>query len=356
MKALILAGGFGTRLRPLTCTRPKHLLPLASSTLIGFLLDQLHAAKISKVIIATGPDSEPLQKVLGNGANHNVNLTYSIEPHPLGTAGAIKYAESFLKNESEFLVLNGDIVSDISFQKLLDYHHQQQAIATLALYPVEDPSPFGVVDLSPAGRINKFIEKPLRSESPSNLINAGCYVLDYTILDQIPPTTKVSLEYEVFPPLCQSNKVYGLAHHGIWIDTGTPASFLEAHHALRSTMHKTPQIGPDSQIASPRNISSDVTIGNQVIIGANTKITNSVIFDEVIIGEGVTIDQSIIGHGAVIGQGLLLENYVIVGDGAVLDAGAKIPPGSLICPQCHVKEGMRPSPCLLKDYPSFPVD
>lgn len=348
MKALILAGGFGTRLRPLTCTCPKQLLPLAETTLIGHILDKLKAAGINEVILATGQNTKSLQRALGDGAKYDITVAFSAEPNPRGTAGAIKLAEPYLTEKEPVLVLNGDIVSDIPYRHLIQYHHQTQATASIALYRVEDPSRFGVVDVKTDGRIQRFVEKPSPTQTPSNLINAGCYVLDYTVLEHIPPQQEVSIEYEIFPTLCQSSAVYGWEHHGFWVDTGTPASYLAAHRALRTVLQKTPQVGSATHIASTAQIESDVTIGNHVNIGLNARISNSVIFDKATIGEGVIIDSSIIGHGAVIGNNLRLETNTLVGDAAILDAGAIIPPGALICPQYHVKKGSKPPHCFVR--------
>ncbi|MFX1319755.1 MAG: sugar phosphate nucleotidyltransferase [Promethearchaeota archaeon] len=353
MKALILAGGIGTRLRPLTCTRPKQLLPLAESTLIGYNIGQLTKSGIREVILATGYNIEQFRSELENGTNPDVTLHFSVESHPLGTAGAIKHAEPYLQDVEQFLVLNGDIVSDIAYNHMLQYHKDHQAMATIALYRVEDPSRYGVVDVTANGQIHQFVEKPPPGQAPSNLINAGCYVLDSAVLNQIPPNRELSIEYEVFPQLCQSTQVYGWEHHGIWIDTGTPASFLEAHQVLRGKIGKTPQIGKDTKIASSAQIASDVTIGNHVTIGNNTKISNAVIFDNAIIDAEVIIHQSIVGQGAIIGKALTLDDYTVIGDGAILDTGAVIPPGSIVCPQCRVKKDAYPPHCFVKNLKSL---
>ena len=355
MKALILAGGSGTRLRPLTCTRSKQLLPLASSTLIGYMLDRLHDAGISEVILAIGPGLDDLQESLGDGSNYGITLHYSTETHPLGTAGAIKHAEPHLHKDKSFLALNGDIVSDINYAQLIQFHEQQQATATIALYQVEDPSRFGVVEIDSERRIHNFVEKPDPQHAPSNLINAGCYVLENTVLDYIPASREVSIEREVFPALCKSTKVFGWEHHGIWVDTGTPDSFLKAQKALVTEVAQTPLIGAKTKIAPSAVIGKNVTIGKRATIGPNVHINNAVLFDDVIIGAGVTIEQSIIGQGAMIGKDLQLKKHVIVGDGAIIDSGANIPPGSLICPQYHVKKGETPPPCFVKNYKSLAV-
>ena len=355
MKALILAGGSGTRLRPLTCTRTKQLLPLASSTLIGYMLDRLHDAGLSEVILATGPGSDDLQNALGDGSNYGITLHYSIETQPLGTAGAIKHAEQHLRKDKSFLALNGDIVSDINYTQLIQFHEQQQATVTIALYRVEDPSRFGVVEIDSEMRIHKFVEKPNPQHVPSNLINAGCYVLKSTVLEHIPVNQEVSIEREVFPALCTSTKVVGWEHHGIWVDTGTPESFLKAQLALVTETAQIPLIGAKAKIAPSAVIGKNVTIGKRATIGPNVRINDAVLFDDVIIGAGVTIEQSIIGQGAVIGKNMQLKKHVIVGDGAIIDSGANIPPGSLICPQYHVKKGETPPPCFVKNYKSLTV-
>ena len=352
MKALILAGGFGTRLRPLTCSRPKQLLPLAATTLIGHILTQLHKSGITETIIATGYGGTDLEKQLSEQTSSEVIIHFSVEPHPLGTAGAIKHAESFLANEPTFLVLNGDIVSNINYKQLIRFHHQHHATATIGLVRVDDPSRFGVVELTQDNRILSFVEKPAPGESPSNLINAGCYVLNADVLDAIPRNQEVSIEREIFPKLCQSTKVYGWEHSGFWIDTGTPAAFIKAHQVLLAGV---PLIGEQTQIAPSAVIGSDVSIGNHVQIGPKTQIRNSVIFDDVIVEEGVVIEQSIIGQGAHIGAQLRLEEFVIVGDQAHLEAGAHIPKGVLICPGCQVKKGETPPGCLVRGYKSLIV-
>lgn len=353
MKAVILVGGSGTRLRPLTCSRPKQLLPLTTSTLIGYLLEQLRSGGVTDAILATGPGFNQLKEALGDGSQYGLTLHYAFESQPLGTAGAIKNAESFLQDEPFFLALNGDIISDFSYDQLIQFHKKHHATATLALHQVEDPSRFGVVDITSDGRIQEFIEKPAPSKTPSNLINAGCYVLNQTVLDYIPANQEVSIEHEVFPSLCHSSKVYGWEHQGIWIDTGTPESFLEAHRILLAKKGKTSLIGANTQITPSAEIGTNVTIGKGAIIGPHVHIQDAVLFDEVIIGESVTIDHSIIGEGVVIGHGITLKEYVIVGDGTIIDAGAEIPPGALICPECHIKKGKTPPHCLAKDFRSL---
>lgn len=372
MKAVILVGGYGTRLRPLTCSRPKQLLPLGSSTLLEYMINQLETANINEIILAAGYGIKQLQKALGQRTEKGTKIQYSHEIEPLGTAGAIKHAESHLKGSGFFLALNGDIVSDIAYKELIKFHQQQKATATIALYQVDDPSRFGVVDLSPNGRVQSFIEKPAPGQAPSNLINAGCYVLNEIVLDYIPPATEVSIEREVFPKLCQEGKAFGWEHSGIWVDTGTPISFLKAHREILNktveTSHQPSQklhgdikatspffIGADSKISAMTTIGPNVTIGQRVIVGSKSRIKNTVIFDDAIIAEGVVLDHCVIGQSAVIGKNLHLKDFVLVGDGAIIDSGAEIPSGAIVCPQCHVKKGTTPPPCLVKQYKALDI-
>ncbi|MFW9831779.1 MAG: sugar phosphate nucleotidyltransferase, partial [Candidatus Thorarchaeota archaeon] len=347
MKAVILVGGSGTRLRPLTCSRPKQLLPLTTTTLIGYLLEQLSHSDITEAILATGNGIDQLKDALGDGSLFGLTLHYSYESKPLGTAGAIKNTESLLQDETDFLALNGDIISDIQYNQLIHFHRQHHATTTIALHQVEDPSRFGVVEISAEGRIHNFIEKPSPDTAPSNLINAGCYVLSQTVLDAIPASTEVSIEREIFPRLCRSSRVYGWEHHGAWVDTGTPVSFLKAHRILNEKQGKTMSIDSDAKINPSAKIGANVTIGKRAVIGPNAHIQNAVLFDEVIVGENVTIDHAIIGQGVVIGRGITLQDYTIIGDGAIIDAGAEIFPGAMICPQCHIKKGEIPPQCLV---------
>jgi mannose-1-phosphate guanylyltransferase len=321
------------------------------STLIDYILNQLQQVGITEVILATNPDYSTIQAHLSDGVKDDLTIHYSTEPIPLGTAGAIKHAEPYLPTDAPFLVVNGDIVSDLPYHHLLQYHRLHHATATLALYRVQDPTRFGVVDIASNGQIHQFIEKPHPDQAPTNLINAGCYILEPTVLDGIPTNQRVSLEYDVFPRLCQTAPVFGWEHHGMWIDTGTPLSFLAAHHALRTVLHKTPYLGSDTNIATKVTVEPDVTIGNRVQIGAQSHISDSVIFDDVTIREGVVIDRSIVGQGAIIGKDVKLEAYTIIGDKAIVDSGAKIPAGTLICPEYRVEKDCKAPHCFVKDLP-----
>jgi len=276
MKAVILVGGFGTRLRPLTCTRPKQLLPLGSTTLIEYMISRLTEQGIKEIVLAAGYIVEKLQEALGDGSSLGASIHYSREVAPLGTAGPLRQAEDHLRGGGPFLVLNGDIISDMDYRQLLKHHRRKGAIATIALHRVDNPSRYGVVDIDQDGRIRAFIEKPAPGTAPSNLINAGCYVLEEEVLDLIPPGVKTSIERQTFPQLCERGSIYGWVHQGLWIDTGTPASYLEANRAVLavSRIEGEPEwgkrgvrmippviVGEGASIAPSSSIGPNVTIG-----------------------------------------------------------------------------------------------
>jgi len=362
LKAVILVGGYGTRLRPLTCLRPKQLLPLADSTLIEYMIDNLKRNGIKEIILAAGFGIQKLQDYLGSGSDMGVNLFYSSEKMPLGTAGPIRLAEPYLRGTGVFFVLNGDIVSDIDYKVLLNFHQEHHSTATLALFHVNDPSRFGVVDFKADGRIKAFVEKPAVGKAPSNLINAGCYVLDKSVLDLIPEGKKVSIEREVFPNLCSSGRVFGYEHKGLWIDTGTPSSYLEANNAILNKIEERNDeviqyssltkkgvkithpvlIRAQTVIGKSCSIGPNVTIGRNVKIGTNVQIRHTIVFDDVTIEDDVVIDHAVIGKGAMIGKGIHLREFALVGDAAIIDEGVVMSPSSRVCPNRRVKPNSKP--------------
>lgn len=367
LKALLLVGGLGTRLRPLTCTRPKALLPLGTSTLIEHLINGLKARCVREIVLAAGYGLEMLKAVLGEGESLGVTLEYSSESKPLGTAGPIRGAESYLRGASAFFVLNGDIVANMDYRQLLAFHQRHKATATIALHRVKDPSRYGVVELSAGGRIRTFTEKPAPGTAPSNLINAGCYVLDEGVLDLIPQGKASSIERDIFPQLCAERAVYGWEHKGLWIDTGTPQSYLEANHAVLATTlekrretglpparlskgaHVTPPVvmGEGSRVDPSSTIGPYVTLGRRVAIEAKVRIRDAIVFDDAVIGSEAVVEDSVVGQGALIGRGIRLEGLTLVGDEAVIETGSQIPAGARIFPNCRIRSGTTPAnpPC-----------
>jgi mannose-1-phosphate guanylyltransferase len=225
MQALILAGGQGTRLRPLTSTIPKPVVPLVGRPFIAYMLEWVRGHGVEDVILGCGFMADAVREVLGDGAGLGIRLRYLEEPRPLGTGGALKFAEDLL--EDRFFMLNGDVLSDIDLSAQLRQHERTGARATLALYPVADPSAYGLVRCNPDGSVSEFIEKPGLDELDTNLINAGAYILQRDVLDGMPPAgTNVSIEREVFPKLV-GHGLYGYEATGYWLDIGTPDRYLK---------------------------------------------------------------------------------------------------------------------------------
>ncbi len=230
MQALILAGGEGTRLRPLTSTVPKPVVPLVDRPFLTYMLEWLHRHGVDDVILSCGFMAEGVRSVLGDGSELGIRLRYIEEPQPLGTGGALKFAEELL--EDRFFMLNGDVLSDMDLTAQLEQHERTGARATLALVPVEDPSRYGLVRLNHDVSVKEFVEKPGPEQIDTNLINAGAYILEREILDALPPAgSRVSIERQVFPTLV-GNGLFGYPAHGYWLDIGTPDGYLQATYDI----------------------------------------------------------------------------------------------------------------------------
>ncbi|TRO49135.1 NDP-sugar synthase [Candidatus Bathyarchaeota archaeon] len=346
MKALILAGGFGTRLRPISCTRPKTLLPIVNKPLLERVLQRLEKTGIKEAILAVNGLTEFYIKKY-TIEKYGLDIKYSIDPpkKPLGTGGPIKKAETLIGKSGPFLVLNGDIFTDLEYKEIIEFHKKKQAIATIALYEVDDPSRYGVAEILDNNRIKQFIEKPKKDEAPSNLINAGIYVLDPKIFNYIPKDKPISMEREIFPKLIKEKNLFGLTMQGLWMDIGKPAGYLQANNKLLKTYHKKNKIIiQNSEIKTPVAIDSDVkiglgtvigpyvAIGKNTIIGNNVKINNSVILPDVTIKEEATIKGAIIGEGAVIGKNVKVNNDCVIGDYVEIEDNILICEGRAVCP------------------------
>jgi NDP-sugar pyrophosphorylase family protein len=327
MKALVLAGGLGTRLRPLSCTRPKMLFPLGEQPLMDWTLKNLSQGGVDTVVMAVNYMAEALVRYLGP-TKYDLGIIYSRENRPLGTGGPIRKARDLLNSEP-FLVMNGDIISDIDIRRLIDYHRAKRGLATVALTPVSDPSRYGAVELDWEGRITRFVEKPERGKEPSNLINAGIYVLDPKIFDYIPDGRAVSIEREVFPVLANERKLFGFEFHGLWTDIGIPDDYLRANQIILSKyegvkLGEGAKVDPSAKILTPCYIGPEAEIGADSLIGPNTTIS-----DHVLIGKGCRIENSILFAGAAIGDYSSVKN-AIIGEQAILERWVKVESGSLV--------------------------
>ncbi len=357
MQALILAGGEGTRLRPLTLTIPKPVVPLVDRPLISYMLEWLARHGVNDVILSCGFLADGVRRVLGDGEKLGMRLRYLEEPRPLGTGGALKFAEELL--DDRFMMLNGDVLSDMDLSAQLDQHTRTGARATLALVGVEDPSAYGLVRLDDDNSVGEFVEKPGPEQIDTNLINAGAYILEREILDGMAPAgANISIERDVFPALV-GRGLFGCPSSGYWLDIGTPDRYLQGTYdilegtvatdagrrisdaglALRDGAQIVGRLvapavaGPESSVAAQAIVGGRAVLGPGVNVGEAAHIENSVVLAGATIGARVTVSSSIVGPRVTIGDGCHVHGGVVIGEGAkigpdnVLAAGARIFPG-----------------------------
>ncbi|HKZ94866.1 MAG TPA: NDP-sugar synthase [Candidatus Bathyarchaeia archaeon] len=364
MKAVIIAGGFGTRLRPLSCTRPKHLFPIGGKPLLDWTLERLADAGVTEIVFAVNYMSGAFVRQYGKSA-YGTKTHYCRESKPLGTGGCVKNAERIIGHNESFLLLNGDILSKIDYADLLAQHTRNGGIATIALHRVDDPSRYGVVELADKNRVKRFVEKPPHGKAPSNLINAGVYALSTKILDYIPSKRRVSIEREVFPALARDNELFGYEFSGPWIDIGEPADFLKGNRLLldselkKGSIAKTARvastaiinnpvaIGERTKIGARSTVGPHVTLGEGVAIGKSVLVKNSVIFPRTVVSDFSRIKDAIIGEGVSVGKRVKIVEGCLIGDHVTIHDGVKIAKGVTLCPHKEVTEDTRISKCLM---------
>ncbi len=361
MKAVILVGGKATRLEPLTVNTPKAMMPVLNTPFLEHVIRHLARHQIKDIILAQGHLAQPIERYLGDGSQYGVRLHYSIEDTPLGTAGAVKNAERYL--DETFLMLNGDIFTDLDIRAMIDFHRERKAKATIAVTPVDDPTAYGLIETDAEGRITRFLEKPSWKEVTTNMINAGTYVLEPDVLAQIPPQKKVSIERETFQQLlAQREPMYAYSSPAYWLDMGTPEKYLQLHRDLLSgkCSHYALAPGKEVLIGEQSDIHPTVQIRGPVIIGANCSIRRRVeITGPVVIGDGCTIledsviEESIIWRNARLGPRVNLKSSIlannchlnsgsicqesVLGDNVTVASNCKLEPGSRIWPDTIVE-------------------
>jgi mannose-1-phosphate guanylyltransferase len=361
LKALILAGGFGTRLRPLSCTRPKILFPILNKPLLQWTFERLARNGIKEVILAVNKQTELLIKQY-RIRKSGLHIIYSLDPPKmqLGTGGPIKKAEKLIGHDSPFLVLNGDIFADVNYTEILKDHDENKAVATIALHEVEDPSRFGVTELD-GKRIKRFIEKPRREEAPTNLINAGVYVLSPKIFDYIPNGRMVSLEREIFPKLAEEGKLCGYVFNGLWSDVGKPEDYMEINRILLNslTTKSKPKIRCKGEIKEPVALDNGVSIGEKSIIGPyailgrnvkvgrNVQIQDAIIFPETVISDAASIKNAIIGEDVAIGRRARIEGGCILGDHVKVKDDVALTKKISVCPAKEVSADTETCECVI---------
>lgn len=350
--AVILVGGQGTRLRPLTERTRKDMLPLVDRPQLAFTFEHLRRHGVPRGIVSCGYLPTQIQAHFGD-AYGNLALEYRVEDEPLGTGGGIAFAAGEL--EETFFALNGDSLREADLAALLAFHRERGALATILLTPVDDPGRYGLVRLRPDGRVEAFLEKPRPEEIDTNLINAGLYVLEPEVLELVQPGRAVSIEREVFPLLCERGAVHGLALPGYWLDIGTPASYLQAHRdVLERTfptevgdalgadftyVDPTASVHPDARLVPPVFVGAGAileagvragtlaSIGPGARVEAGASIENAVVGAGTVIGADARVEGSILGEEARVGEGARVAGLAVVGPGAVVGAGNELDHG-----------------------------
>ena len=331
MKAVVLVGGFGTRLRPLTLTSPKQMLPVIDRPMLEHVIGGLGRHGVDEVVLSLGYKEDVFREAYPNSECAGVRLTYAVEPEPLDTAGAVRFAAEAAGIDETFIVINGDVFTDLDVMSVWNRHHEIGAEATIALTPVDDPSRYGVVPTDPDGKVLGFVEKPPVGEAPTNWINAGTYVLEPSVLQRIEPGRKVSIERETFPAIVADGGLWAVQSEAYWVDAGTPETYIQVQLDLLDGVRGAAVNG----VAADASIDPSAVIERSVImsgaaVAANAVIRGSIVSMDAVIGKDTLIEGSILGPRAVVGAGAKLTEMTMLGDSARVDdnaslAGAKIP-------------------------------
>ncbi len=364
MKAVVMAGGSGTRLRPLTLNRPKPMVPIVNKPVIGHILDLLKRHGIVDVVITLQYMADDVQDYFGDGQALGLNIAYSIEESPLGTAGSVKQAEALL--DDTFLVISGDAVTDIDLTAVLEYHRQKKALATLTLYRVANPLEYGVIILDDQGRIQQFQEKPSWGEVISDTVNTGIYVLEPEVLSHFDPGVSFDFSKDLFPLLLKrGDPMYGYVAGGYWCDVGNLAEYMRASNdvlegrvqvgslgeqrgatlwcgegveiAPDAQLYGAVYLGPGVKIKGGVIVHGPTVIRDYTVVDSNAHLERSIVWPNCYIGEGVELHGAIIGRQCSLKSKAVVFEGAIVGDGCVINEGAVIHPGVKIWPDKEVE-------------------
>lgn len=322
MRAVVLVGGFGTRLRPLTSDLPKQMLPIVDRPMIEHVVGHLAAHGVEEVVLSLGFLPDAFLDTYPDGRCAGIPLHYAVEPEPLDTAGAVRFAAEDAGIDEAFLVLNGDVLTDLAVDELIVFHRASGAEATVSLTPVDDPSRYGVVPTDADGRVTGFVEKPPAGAAPCNWINAGTYVFEPSVIDRIEPGRRVSVEREVFPAMADEGVLYGLRSEAYWVDTGTPETYLGVQLDLLDGVRGPARSGVDdaAEIHPGATVRRSV-IGPGAVVAEGSRVCDSVVMAGSRIGEGAVVDGSLVGRNATIGPDAQVLGLSVVGHGAEVVAG-----------------------------------
>ena len=362
-QAVILVGGEGTRLRPVTSRVPKPVAPVVERPFVAYILDNLARHGVERAVFSTGYLAEAIEAVIGDGAGYGLEVAYAVESEPLGTAGAIANCDSLL-DDGSFYVFNGDVLSDVDLSALAATHAARGAMGTIFLTPVDDPRRYGLVELREDGSVASFLEKPGEWEGTA-LINAGVYVLEPEVLEMIPRGRLFSIERGVFPKLAAAGSLYGYVDHGYWRDIGTPDSYLQAHFdILERQVHTcvadelgdqylyiapTAEVAAGTRIVPPCYVSAGVRVGAGArvgplavlgagaVVGEGATVVEAVVQAGVVIGAHAQVEGSILVQGSSIGAGTQL-NGAVIGEGCVVGAGNRLAGGICVYPDTELPD------------------
>jgi NDP-sugar pyrophosphorylase family protein len=349
--AVVLVGGTGTRLRPLTLTVPKQVLPIVEVPMIERVLAYLETHGVEEAVLSLGYLHGAFQALFPDNRCGNVRLTYAVEPEPLDTAGAVGFAARHAGVSERFLVVNGDVLTDLDVTAMVAFHAAKGAEATISLAMVDDPSAFGLVPIDSEGKVVAFVEKPAPGTVGPSYINAGTYVLEPSVLDHIPEGQRISIERQVFPLLAAAGTVYGFASDAYWTDTGTPVQYLQAQLDLIAGRrpgvpapgaHRgdsgvwavgEPEFGdgvePPALIGDGAWVAPDATVANSVVgagcrIHPRARVVESVLMAGVEVGKGAVVSRSILGRAAGVGEGAEVSGLSVIGDGFLVEPGVHL--------------------------------
>ena len=347
-QAVILVGGEGTRLRPVTSRVPKPVAPVVERPFVAYILDDLVRHGVRRAIFSTGFLAEAIEAEIGDGSDYGLRVDYAVEAQPLGTAGAVANCVDML-DEGSFFVFNGDVLSDVDLTALAAVHSAKGAMGTIFLTPVEDPRRYGLVELREDGSVASFLEKPGEWEGTA-LINAGVYVLEHEVLEMIPRGRLFSIERGVFPPLAQAGSLHGYVGRGYWRDIGTPESYLQAHFdILEHTVHTAladvlgeqyVYVAPSAVVDPRARVVPPCYVGERARVGAGARVGPlAVIGAGAVVAEGATILEAVVQSGAVIGAHAQVERSIVVRESTV-GAGTQLH-SAVIGEGCRVGAGNR---------------
>ena len=325
MRAVILVGGFGTRLRPLTAHTPKQMLPVVDRPMIERVVTGLAAYGVTDAVLSLGYRPDAFLEAYPDDECAGVALHYAVEPEPLDTAGAVRFAADDGGIEHTFLVINGDVLTDLDVTTLWDFHHRCGAEGTIALTPVDDPSRYGVVPIADDGRVEAFVEKPPPGEAPTNWINAGTYVLEPSVLERIPAGRRVSIERATFPEMVGDGSLYAMHSDTYWIDTGTPATYLRAQLDLIDGHRGVaePAVSASAEVGEGAVIEHSVLM-HDCQVEAGAVVRDAVLLPGSHVGRGAVVDRSIVGARSVIGAGARLQAMTVIGDDVHIEGGTEL--------------------------------